>query len=105
MNEILAILAIVYDTERVSDESSQDWDTIDDSIIAENHLIDFLFDPKFVNADIYTSFDQVLQLGIKFLYMDTKDITVLINERKKRNTEEERKKRELFEFDVGKEKE
>ena len=37
--------------------------------------------------------------------MDTKDITVLINERKKRNTEEEKKKRELFEFNVGKEKE
>ena len=34
MNEILAILAIVYDTERVSEETSQDWDTVDDSIIA-----------------------------------------------------------------------
>lgn len=71
----------------------------------DNHLIDFLFDPNYAVGDIYTSFDRVLQLGIKFLYMDTKDITVLINERKKRNTEEERKKRELFEFDVGKEKE
>ena len=105
MNEILATLAIVFDTERVSDESSQDWDTIDDSIIAENHLIDFLFDPKYVIGDIYTSFDQVLQLGIKFLYMDTKDITNLKNERNKRNTEEEKKKRELFEFEVSKKKE
>ena len=76
-----------------------------DEEIAENHLIDFLFDPKFVVGDIYTSFDQILQLGIKFLYMDTKDITILINERKRKNTEEEKKKRELFEFDVGKEKE
>ena len=37
--------------------------------------------------------------------MDTKDITKLINERKKNNTDEAKKKRELFEFDVGKDKE
>lgn len=105
MNEILAILAVVFDTERMPDSSSQDWEQMADEEIAENHLIDFLFDPKYAISDIYTSFDQILQLGIKFLYMDTKDITILINERKKKNTEEEKKKRELFEFDVGKEKE
>ena len=105
MNEILAILAVVFDTERVPDGSPQDWEKMDDSDIVENHLIDFLFDPKYAVGDIYTSLDQILQLGIKYLYMDTKDISLLINERKKKNTDEEKKKRELFEFNVGKEKE
>ena len=67
--------------------------------------MEFLFDPVHVVSDIYTSFDKILQIGVKLLYMDTKDITVLNQERRKRNTEEEKKKRELFEFDVGKEKE
>ena len=105
MNEILAIIALVYDTERLDDSVHQDWEKMDDTVIAQHHLVEFLFDPVHVVSDIYTSFDKILQIGVKFLYMDTKDITVLNQERRKRNTEEEKKKRELFEFDVGKEKE
>ena len=57
MNEILAILAVVFDTERVPDAPNRDWEKMDDAEIAENHLIDYLFDPKYAVADIYTSFD------------------------------------------------
>ena len=53
-------MAVVYDTERVSDDASQDWDKLDDADIAQNHLVDFLFDPKYAVGDIYASFDQVL---------------------------------------------
>ena len=105
MNEILAIIALVYDTERLDDSVHKDWQNIDDAVIAQQHLVEFLFDPVHVVSDIYTSFDRILQLGVKLLYMDTKDITILNAERRKKNTEEEKKKRELFEFDVGKEKE
>ena len=105
MNEILAIIALVYDTERLDDSVHQDWEKMDDTVIAQQYLVEFLFDPVHVVSDIYTSFDKILQIGVKLLYMDTKDITVLNQERRKRNTEEEKKKRELFEFDVGKEKE
>ena len=37
--------------------------------------------------------------------MDTKDITDLKNERAKRNNAEDKRKKELFEFDIGKDKE
>ena len=77
MNEILAIIALVYDTERLDDSVHQDWEKMDDAVIAQQHLMEFLFDPLHVVSDIYTSFDKILQIGVKFLYMDTKDITVL----------------------------
>ena len=80
MNEILAIIALVYDTERLDDSVHQDWEKMDDTVIAQNHLMEFLFDPVHVVGDIYTSFDRILQIGVKFLYMDTKDITVLNQE-------------------------
>ena len=99
MNEILAIIALVYDTERLDERVHRDWDQMDDAEIAISHLSEFLFDPFHVVSDIYSSFDRILQLGVKLLYMDTKDITVLNQERRKRNTEEEKRKRELFEFD------
>ena len=50
-------MAVVFDTERVPDGSPQDWEKMDDSDIVENHLIDFLFDPKYAVGDIYTSLD------------------------------------------------
>ena len=43
-----------------------------------------MFDPEFCKADIYACFDRVLQLGIKHLYMDTKDITELKQSRMRR---------------------
>lgn len=55
-------------------------------------IIKFLFDERQTKADIYMCLDRLLQLGIKHLYADTKDITDLKNERKKRDSDEERKK-------------
>ena len=34
MNEILAIIALVYDTERLDDSVHQDWEKLDDNVIA-----------------------------------------------------------------------
>ena len=68
-------------------------------------MVEFLFDPDYLKGDLYACLDRVLQIGVKHLYMDTKDITDLKKERAKKDTHEERKKRELFEFNVGKDKE
>ena len=76
-----------------------------DEDIAKDHLVEFLFDPAYLKGDLYACFDRVLQIGVKHLYMDTKDITDLKNERAKRNNAEDKKKKELFEFDIGKDKE
>ena len=35
MNEILAIIALVYDTERLDDSVHLDWEKIDDAVIAQ----------------------------------------------------------------------
>ena len=56
-------------------------------------------------ADVYTVYDRVLQLGVQMLYQDTKDISVLRKELAKRNSEDEKKKRELFEFKANRDKE
>jgi hypothetical protein len=63
MNEILAILLLVFDTERVETEIT-DWEKFSDKEIAESHLIEFLFDPKYVQADVFMAHDRTLQLGI-----------------------------------------
>lgn len=62
MNEILAIILLVFDTERV--ESDLDWEKLNDKEIAESHLAEFLFDPKHVHADVFMAHDRTLQLGI-----------------------------------------
>ena len=49
-----------------------------------------MFDPEYCKADIYACFDRVLQLGIKHLYMDTKDITELKQARMRRKQEKEK---------------
>lgn len=56
-------------------------------------------------ADVYTVYDRVLQLGVQMLYQDTKDISLLRKELAKRNSEDEKKKRELFEFKANRDKE
>jgi len=50
---------------------------LSDEQIANDHLQEYLFDTESSKADIYACFDRILQLGIKHLYMDTKDITEL----------------------------
>ena len=106
MNEILAVLLIIFDSERIErDGSGKNWDRISDEEIAKNDLIEFLFDPDYLKGDLYACFDRVLQIGVKHLYMDTKDITDLKKERAKKDTQQERKRKELFEFSVGKAKE
>ena len=86
MNEILAMVVIVFDTER-SVPTQIDWSSLSDEQIASEHLLQFLFDPESNKADIYACFDRILQLGIKHLYMDTKDITELKKARMRRNEE------------------
>jgi hypothetical protein len=68
MNEILAIVLVVFETERVDMQNKLEWDKISDKEIAENHLLEFLLDPKFSHADIFTCYDRILQLGIQLLY-------------------------------------
>lgn len=101
MNEVLAILAIVFDTERVAASPATDLSALSDEQVAQDHLLSFLFDPAHIRADIYACFDRILRGGIQYLYMDTKDLTELRKDREKRNTAEERKKRDLFEFSMN----
>jgi TBC1 domain family protein 5 len=86
MNEILAMVVIVFDTERtVLRAEPRVWDNLSDEDIASLHLVEYLFDPESNKADIYACYDRILQLGIKYLYMDTKDITELKKARMLRN--------------------
>ena len=105
MNEIMAILLLVFDTERVETDSPINWDDMAETDIANSYLIEFLFDPRYLLADVYTVHDRILQLGIQMLYQDTKDISLLRKELGKRNSEDEKKKRELFEFKQNRERE
>ena len=75
MNEVLAILAIVFDTERVVASPATDLSALSDEQVAQDHLLSFLFDPAHIRADIYACFDRILRGGIQYLYMDTKDLT------------------------------
>jgi hypothetical protein len=51
-----------------------------------------------MKADIYACYDRILSMGIKHLYMDTKDITELKKSRLARNEAQEKQKRDLFSF-------
>jgi hypothetical protein len=87
MNEILAMILIVFATERV--QSSQSYlslvpddlkdltESTDKSIVEKGFLVEFLLDPRFMQADVFMAFDRTLKMGIQDLYMDTKDITNL----------------------------
>ena len=78
MNEILAMVVIVFETERLQPSSEErKWGEMTDAQIAKDHLLEYLFDVNGAKADIYACFDRILQLGIKHLYMDTKDISEL----------------------------
>ena len=96
MNEILAIIMIVFDTERCmpSEGERREWDNLSDDVIAADHFLEYMFDADQVKADVYTCFDRVLQLGIKYLYMDTKDLTELKQARMRR--QEDKAKSDLF---------
>lgn len=100
MNEILAIILIVCDTERI--DTQIDFSAMTDQQIATDHLMEFLFDARGLHADVYMMHSRVLQLGVQLLYQDTKDISALMRELERRNTPEEIKRRELLEFKVSK---
>ena len=91
MNEILAIVVIVFETERCQSSSgtTQQWENMSDEEIANSHFVEYLFDPASNKADIYACFDRILQLGIKYLYMDTKDITELKKARLRRTQQQQ----------------
>lgn len=80
MNEILAIVVFAFFAERIV--AKQDYDNMDDETIASNpdDLVSFIFDSRHTFADIYSTFDCILQYGIKNLYSETKDISVLRKE-------------------------
>ena len=97
MNEILAMILIVFDTERVpTPEPRINWDDLTDEQIAADHLLDYIFEADSIKADIYACFDQVLQVGIKHLYMDTKDITDLKKSRLKKKEAQANQRSDLF---------
>lgn len=62
-----------------------------------------MFDPDASKADIYFCFDRILQMGIKHLYMDTKDISELKAARMRRAEAADRN--ELFQSSAVKAKE
>ena len=74
---------------------------MDDEQIASQYLLEYLFDSECSKADIYTCFDRVLQLGIKHLYMDTKDITELKKARMRKNEAAEKQRQDLFTFEAS----
>jgi len=80
MNEILAIVVVAFFAERIV--AKKDYDNLDEESIASNpdDLVAFIFDSRHTFADIYSTFDCILQFGVKNLYSDTKDITVLRKE-------------------------
>lgn len=60
MNEILAIVLLVFDTERIQSAVVIDWDKMSDREIAEKHILEFLFDPKYLQADVFMVHDRIL---------------------------------------------
>ena len=61
MNEILAMVVIVFDTERCTTPATPiDWASLSDEQIANEHLLEYLFDPDGNKADIYACFDRIL---------------------------------------------
>ena len=102
MNEILGLIVIVFETERSSPPAQpRDWDSMADEEIANRYLLEYLFDSESGKADIYACFDRVLQLGIKHLYMDTKDITELKKARLRKNEAAQKQRQDLFTFEAS----
>ena len=60
MNEIIAIIMLVFDTERSNSD--------------DNHGV---FDPDFLLHDVYSFFERLLAIGVVRLYHETKDISDL----------------------------
>lgn len=80
MNELLAIVVFAFFAERIV--AKVDYDYMDAESIASNadNLIGFIFDSRHTFADIYSTFDCILQYGVKNLYSETKDISALRKE-------------------------
>lgn len=80
MNELLAIIVFAFFAERV--ETNKDFDKMSDEGICEEpeDLIALIFDSRHTFADIYTTFSRMLAFGVKNLYQETKDISILKQE-------------------------
>jgi hypothetical protein len=80
MNEILAIVVFAFFAERVP-FTHGDIDSLSSQEIVEGDLLmEYIFNSKHTFADIYSTFNRILQFGIKNLYQETKDISELRNE-------------------------
>lgn len=68
MNEILAMVVMAFFAERI--QTQTEFGKMSSESIAESteDLVDFIFDYRHTFADIYSSFDNILQFGIKNLY-------------------------------------
>ncbi len=68
MSEILAMVVMAFFAERV--QTSKDFSKMSNDDISDSadDLMDYIFDYRHTFADIYSSFDQILQFGIKNLY-------------------------------------
>ena len=70
MNEILAIVFIVFHSERLFEAEPKDWESLSDKEIAQNHLGEFLFDPEFTVADAFFVYEKILSCGVQSFYED-----------------------------------
>lgn len=77
MNEVLAIIVYAFFQEVTSYDlviHTSCNEDLHEVAKSEDSIVNFLFDIGHTFADIYWSFDRVMQLGIKHLYQVTKDM-------------------------------
>jgi hypothetical protein len=67
--------------------------------------VEFLLDPRFMQADVFMAFDRTLKMGIQDLYMDTKDISNLRVELQNKSNNSDKAKQQLFAFEADKKRE
>lgn len=67
--------------------------------------MEFLLDPRFMQADVFMAFDRTLKMGIQDLYMDTKDISNLRVELQNKSNNSDKAKQQLFAFEADKKRE
>lgn len=75
MNEIIAVIYFVFASEKSITNTKID--DLSDSEIAgtSENLINFLFNDKHMDADVFIIFEKVMSMGIKELYGTIDDIT------------------------------
>jgi hypothetical protein len=67
--------------------------------------VEFLLDPRFMQADVFMAFNRTLKMGIQDLYMDTKDISNLRVELQNKSNNSDKAKQQLFAFEADKKRE